>query len=175
MRSVPDMWPVRRRSRPMPVTSSRHTITAVDCGVTAPLGLRSSALHCGIKASGLDLVVLTSDTSATAAGIFTTNLVKAAPVLVSQEHLSRTGGRARAIVVNSGCANACTGDSGIRDAREMAAATAGAIGCALEEVLVASTGVIGVALKMRELTSGIKQAARSLARERGADAARAIM
>jgi glutamate N-acetyltransferase / amino-acid N-acetyltransferase len=160
----------------MSVTSSRHTVTAVDGGVTAPLGFTSAALHCGIKkAPALDFVMLAADAPAAAAGIFTTNLVKAAPVLVDQDHLARTGGRARAIVVNSGCANACTGETGMRDARAMAALTAAALGCAPEEVLVASTGVIGVALKMEAIESGIQKGAAALARGQGAEAARGIM
>lgn len=160
----------------MPVTSSRHTVTVVEGGVTAPLGFTSAALHCGIKkAPALDFVMLAADATASAAGIFTTNLVKAAPVLVDQEHLARTGGRVRAIVVNSGCANACTGENGMRDARDMAALAAAAVGCAPEEILVSSTGVIGVALKMDAITSGIQKGAAALARGQGADAARGIM
>lgn len=155
--------------------SSRQTVTTVEGGVTAPLGFTSAAVHCGIKASALDFVMLAADAPAAAAGIFTTNLVKAAPVLVCQEHLARTGGRARAIVVNSGCANACTGERGMRDARDMAALTAAALGCAPEEVLVASTGVIGVALKMDAIKFGVQKGATALARGEGADAACGIM
>jgi glutamate N-acetyltransferase/amino-acid N-acetyltransferase len=155
--------------------ASPYAITSVEGGVTAPLGFTSAALHCGIKASALDLVILASDQTASAAGLFTTNLVKAAPVLVSQEHLVRTNGRGRAVVVNSGCANACTGDEGMRNARVMASTTAESLECPAEEVLVASTGVIGVGLKMPQLTAGIRKAARMLTRGQGLDAARAIM
>src|SRR5262252_1279223 len=83
-----------------------------------------------------------------AAGVFTTNKVIAAAVSVSKEHLQRSGGVVRAIVVNSGCANSCTGDQGVADAREMTATTANLVGCPSEQVLVASTGVIGVNLPM---------------------------
>ena len=109
--------------------------------------------------------------------VFTTNLAAAAPVLVSREHLAATGGRARAIVVNSGCANACTGDAGLQAARaRWRAETARAVGCAAEEVLVASTGVIGVSLDPRTVTHGIIAAARRAERRTAhADAARAIM
>ena len=152
------------------------TVEPRDGGVTAPLGFRSSAVHCGIKKSGaLDLAVLTAETAASAAALFTTNLAKAAPVLESRRNLQRTGGYMRAIVVNSGCANACTGEQGIRDARAMASATALALGCEPEEVLVASTGVIGVTLPTIEVMHGITTAVATLARDAGADMAQAIM
>jgi glutamate N-acetyltransferase / amino-acid N-acetyltransferase len=94
-------------------------------------------------------------------------------VIVSREHIA--AGRARAVVINAGCANAATGVPGIADAREMAAVTAQAIGCAPTEVIVASTGVIGTRLPMDKVRAGIARAARGLAREAGADAARAIL
>ena len=149
---------------------------AISGGVTAPAGFRASGLHCGIKASGKpDLALLVSDAAATAAGIFTLNLAKAAPLLVCEEHLGKSGGRAVALVTNSGCANACTGPQGMADAREMAQLTASAVGCRVEETLIASTGVIGVNLKMDRLRSGIPQAVAALSDEGGAAAARAIM
>lgn len=153
------------------------TAMAVPGGVTAPEGFRSAALHSGIKASAekLDLAIVAADAAVPAAGMFTVNLAQAAPVLVSKEHLQRTGGRARAVVVNSGCANACTGENGMSDARRMAAETAAALGAAPEEVLVASTGVIGVALPIEKVAGGIRSAAAALARGRGSEAARAIM
>ena len=94
------------------------SLSKAEGGVTAAQGFRSSALHCGIKAKAgaLDLLVLASDARAAVAGIFTTNLVQAAPVTVSKRHLTENGGYARAIVVNSGCANACTGPQGLADA-----------------------------------------------------------
>jgi glutamate N-acetyltransferase/amino-acid N-acetyltransferase len=154
-----------------------YSVEPVQGGVTAPDGFRSASLHSGIKAKtgALDLAVLAADQVATAAGLFTTNLAKAAPVLVSQRHLAKSGGRARAVVVNSGCANACTGEDGIANALRMAAETAQSLGCAPEEVLVASTGVIGVGLKMDRVVPGIRGAAAALARDKGADMARAIM
>ena len=149
----------------------------VTGGITAPLGFTAAALHCGIKAKtgALDLAVIAADRPVAAAGLFTTNLAKAAPVLVSREHLERSGGQARAIVVNSGCANACTGDAGLQDARAMARTTGMELGCAEHEVLVASTGVIGVALPMQKVVPGITAAVRKLGRGAAADAARAIM
>jgi glutamate N-acetyltransferase/amino-acid N-acetyltransferase len=153
------------------------TITPTEGGVTAPAGFRSAALHCGIKAKAdaLDLTVIVADTTASAAGLFTTNLAQAAPVLVSKDHLTRTRGKARAIVVNSGCANACTGDQGMADAVRMAADAAAALRCDASEVLVASTGVIGVHLTMDRVSSGIQGAIAALARGKGSETARAIM
>jgi glutamate N-acetyltransferase/amino-acid N-acetyltransferase len=110
-----------------------------------------------------------------AAGIFTTNQAKAAPVLVSQEHLAWSEGVAQVIVTNSGCANACTGPQGMADAREMAVLTANRIGCAPSHALVASTGVIGVNLNMEALRAGIPRAIDALSRDGQDDAARAIM
>ena len=157
------------------MAGSSYSIAATGGGVTAPEGFTSAARHCGIKASALDLALLAADAPAAAAGIFTQNLVKAAPVLLDQAHLAATGGRVRAIVVNSGCANACTGDQGTADAAEMAALTGAALGCPPEQVMVCSTGVIGVNLKMDALRSGIPAAAKTLARGQGLEAAKAIM
>ena len=163
----------------MPETSTVRdfTVTPVRGGVTAPEGFRSAALHCGIKAAAtaLDLAVIAADATASAAGLFTTNLAQAAPVLVSKRHLQHSLGLARAIVVNSGCANACTGDQGMADAARMASDVAAALSCRPEHVLVASTGVIGVSLKMDKVSSGIRDAASALARGKGSETARAIM
>jgi glutamate N-acetyltransferase/amino-acid N-acetyltransferase len=148
----------------------------IDGGVTAPQGFRASGLHCGIKASGKpDLALVVSDMPASAAGLFTLSLAKASPVLVSQDHLARSDGQARVIVTNSGCANACTGPQGMADAREMAALAAEAAGCSVDQVLVASTGVIGVNLKMEAIRMGVPKAVAALTATGGADAARAIM
>jgi glutamate N-acetyltransferase/amino-acid N-acetyltransferase len=159
------------------VMTRPFTITPVDGGITAPTGFRSAAVHCGIKAKAgaLDLMVLAVDTFASAAAIFTTNLAKAAPVLVSKHHLEVTHGTACAIVVNSGCANACTGDDGLANARRMAQEVAFDLGCEPERVLVASTGVIGVHLKMDRLVPGIHNACSTLAHGNGHEAAVAIM
>jgi len=141
--------------------------------VTAPLGFRAAGVASGIKPDRLDLALVVADGPCVSAGVFTTNLAQAAPVLVSREHL--TGGRTRAIVANAGCANAATGDAGLADAREMAALAAQAVGCPVEQVVVASTGVIGVRLPMAKLRAGIALAAPRLSRDGGPDAARAIM
>ncbi len=150
-------------------------IGPAEGGITAPRGFVAAGVAAGIKRAGLDLALVASDTPASAAGLFTTNQATAAPVLVSREHLETTGGRARAVVVNSGCANACTGPAGMQVARLMCAETARALGCEADDVLVASTGVIGVQLDARTVSAGIIEAAQRLDTGGHADAARAIM
>lgn len=145
----------------------------MSTGVTAPLGFRAAAVASGVKPDRLDLALLVADGPCAAAAVFTTNLAQAAPVVVSREHLA--GGRARAIVVNAGCANAGTGEGGLADARETAEAAARAVGCPAGEVVVASTGVIGVRLPMEKVRAGLAEAGGRLSRQGGADAARAIM
>ncbi len=155
---------------------SRTVTNPVAGGITAPLGFRAAGIACGIKASGKpDLAIIATERAAAAAGIFTTNQAKAAPVLVSTEHLSWSNGLAQVIVTNSGCANACTGPRGVADAREMTVLTANRIGCAPSQVLVASTGVIGVNLRMDAIRAGVPTGVAALSRDGGADAARAIM
>lgn len=151
-------------------------IQAVEGGVTAPLGFHAAGVACGIKANGKpDLALVAAEHVSSAAAIFTTNQAKAAPVLVSIAQLEASGGQARVIVTNSGCANACTGPQGRADATAMVEATAAQIGCAHEHVLVASTGVIGVNLKMDAVIRGIAAAGPQLSREGHAAAAHAIM
>lgn len=143
-------------------------------GVTTPRGFRTAAMASGIKAKNLDLALLVADTPASAAAIFTTNLVKAAPVLVSRRHLDTSGGIARAIVVNSGCANACTGEQGMSVATQTAAEAGRLLGCSADRVLVASTGVIGVALDFEKIRAGLQALVPRLG-DHHHDAARAIM
>jgi glutamate N-acetyltransferase/amino-acid N-acetyltransferase len=152
------------------------TIAVASGGVTTPAGFKAAGISAGIKANGAaDLALIVSNAAATAAAVFTTNRAEAAPIVVSREHLGRSGGLARAIVVNSGCANACTGDAGLLHAREMASETAKVIGCPAEQVLVASTGVIGVGLPIANIRAGLPAALRALAADQGSAAARAIM
>ena len=152
------------------------TVSAISGGVTTPRGFRAAGVSAGIKANGgLDLALLVCDGPAQAAAVFTTNLALAAPVVVSREHLARSGGIARAVIVNSGCANACTGDEGMQAARDMAAETARLVHCPAEQVLVASTGVIGVALPIDRIRGGLPVAFGALGADQGAMAARAIM
>ena len=160
-----------------PLHRADFVLAPTQGGIAAPEGFRTGAVHCGIKAaaSELDLIVLAADAPASAAALFTTNLAQAAPVAISREHIERTRGVATAIVVNSGCANACTGAEGLAHARRMAAETAEAVGCAPQEVLVASTGVIGERLRIDRVVAGIRAAVPAMARGQGSDAARAIM
>ena len=145
-------------------------------GVTAAQGFVAAGVSAGIKANGKpDVALLVSARPAHAAAVFTTNKAVAAPVVVSREHLSRSGGVARAIVVNSGCANACTGEEGLAVARNTAAEAARLLECRVEQVLVASTGVIGVSLPFEKIRSGLAEASRALGADQGAEAARAIM
>ncbi len=125
-------------------------------GVCAPVGFLAAATGCGIKNGQVtrdDIAVVFSESPAHSAATFTTNNVKAAPVRVSAEHLK--AGRNRAVVLNSGNANACTGDQGLADAREMASATASLLDLKAKEVLVCSTGRIGVPLPMDRVKKGI--------------------
>jgi len=146
---------------------------AVLSGIQVP-GFRAAGVHCGLKKAGEpDLALLVSDAPCTAAGVFTTASVVGAPVEVSREHLR--GGRARAVVANAGISNVALGARGLRDARAMARHAAGRLGCRGEDVLVASTGVIGEPLPMAKVRAGIAAAAAALAPRGLSDAARAIL
>lgn len=127
-----------------------------DAFSVAP-GFRTAATACGLKKDGaLDLTVIVSDAPCTAAGVFTTNRVKAAPVLYDQAVLARSAGQMRAVVANAGCANACTGVEGAQNAQRMAELAAGLVGCSADAVLVLSTGVIGRQLDMTKVGAGIQ-------------------
>lgn len=142
-------------------------------GVTAPKGFMAAGVAAKVRKNGRpDLALLYSETPAAAAAAFTQNQVKAAPVLVTKEHLAaRT---AQAVVVNSGIANACTGEQGLLDARQMARVAGEALAVAPQQVVVASTGVIGEYLPMEKIEAGIRKAAQELSRD-GAAAAEAIL
>ena len=140
--------------------------------ITSVPGFLAGAIHAGIKSENeLDLAILYSKTPCNAVGVFTTNRIKSAPVILSQRHLLQR--RAQAIVVNSGCANACLGEQGIADASEMARLTARKLAIGTEDILVASTGIIGIPLLMDCVKNGIEQI--KLRQEGGHDLARAIM
>ena len=146
--------------------------------VTEVPGFTAAGVTCGIKPSGkpdLALVSTADGAAVSAAGVFTSNKMTAAPVLVCREHLDATGGKAAAVVLNSGNANAATGAQGMADARRMCAETAAALGVAPAEVLVCSTGLIGYALPMDTVSAGINAAAQALAADGGPQAAEAIM
>ena len=141
--------------------------------VTSPEGFCAGATYAGIKRNkdSLDLGILFSEAPCVAAGLFTTNRIKAAPVTLSQERLRK--GEAVAVVVNSGCANACTGEQGLADATEMANLVAKNTGLLPEDVLVASTGVIGQRLPIKQIGAAIDRI--TLSREGGHELAKAMM
>ncbi len=142
--------------------------------VTAARGFRADGIAAGIKPSGKkDLALIVSDAPATVAAVFTRNQVKAAPVRLDMQHVRC--GRARAIVANSGNANACTGALGMIHARAMATGVARRLGCPTEQVLVCSTGRIGVTLPIVKIEAGIKKLLRSVSRAGAHNAALAIL
>ena len=144
--------------------------------VTAPAGFRAGALACGLKASGkLDLALLLADASCPSAALFTRNRVAAAPVILGRETLPGGAGRLRAVLVNAGNANACTGARGMADARTMQAGAAAVAGCAPSEVLVLSTGVIGQALDMAKVEAGLAGLPAAIGPTGGRDLALAMM
>jgi len=155
-----------------PTPNTQHP-APIPGAVTSPKGFLAAGVRCGIKEQGPDLALIYSQQPAACAALFTTNAVKAAPVLLSMEHAR--SGTAQAIVVNSGNANACTGRRGLDDAARMAALTADALGIPPSDVLVCSTGVIGHFLPMDKIGRGIAEAAARLSPDGGPDAARAIM
>ncbi|AUS97846.1 bifunctional ornithine acetyltransferase/N-acetylglutamate synthase [Clostridium thermosuccinogenes] len=149
-------------------------LNIIEGGVTAPKGFLAAGVACGLKKDGKkDLAIVYSEDPAAAAGVFTTNIVKGHSLQVTMEHIKN--GYAQAIVINSGNANACVGEQGMKDAREMAELTAQLLDCPPEDVLVGSTGVIGSRLNMPLIRSGIRTAVASLSAEGGRDAQEAIM
>jgi glutamate N-acetyltransferase / amino-acid N-acetyltransferase len=146
--------------------------------VTAAPGFVGAGIACGIKASGdpdLSLVATEDGRPVTAAAVFTQNKSTAAPVVTTRAHLAATGGRAAAVVLNSGNANAATGAAGRDAAERMCAAAADALGCAPDEVLVCSTGLIGIPLEVEKIEAAAPRLAAGRSVEGGADAARAIL
>lgn len=143
-------------------------------GVTYPQGFTAAGVRAGIKKNGnLDVALIYTEKQAAVAGVFTKNLVAAAPV-----HLSKIvvgTGTAHAIVANAGCANACTGEQGIRDAEQMAHIAAQELNCRADDVIVASTGLIGSNLPMDKMKAGIQAAAKELSREGSVNAGNAII
>jgi glutamate N-acetyltransferase/amino-acid N-acetyltransferase len=156
------------------VTRQADAPVHVPGGVTAPKGFRAAAVSAGIKKREQpDLVLLVSDSDASVAGVMTTNRIKAAPLVLDQPRIKR--GRGRAVVINSGCANACTGDHGLEDAKEMVSETARVLAIDERDVFVASTGVIGSRLPMDRVKGGIQRAAMQLSASGGPQAASAIL
>ncbi|MBD3183470.1 bifunctional glutamate N-acetyltransferase/amino-acid acetyltransferase ArgJ [Candidatus Poribacteria bacterium] len=148
-----------------------------DGGITAVPGIRAAGVECGIKTpyykEKRDLALIVCDKPSPTAGTFTTNKAKAAPVIISQEHIKN--GKAQAIVANSGNPNACTGEQGLKDAIRMAQLTAELLNISPELVLIGSTGRIGVPMPMEKVEAGIKKAFNKLSYDGGNQAAHAIM
>ncbi len=153
---------------------SSDRVRVVRGGITAPQGFQAAGVHCGIKKKkAKDLALVVSDQEGPIAGVFTTNQIVAAPVVINRLHLRH--GIGRAIIVNSGNANACTGHEGLAAAEEMAALVAARLGIAREKVFVGSTGVIGQPLPIARIRTGIPLLMRRLRRGGGTEAAQAIM
>lgn len=151
-------------------------LTKIKGGVGAAKGFLLSAISCGIKnpaSTRLDLALVFSESKCVSAGAFTTNKVKAAPVRVSQSHLRK--GSLRAVIVNSGNANACTGLRGIEDATSMCEEAAKSLGLKRTEIGVCSTGVIGLPMPMARVTPKIPKLVEGLATKKGNDFAKAII
>ena len=133
-----------------------------DGSVTSPSGFKAAAVKCGLKRSGeLDLALIYSEADCSAAGVFTRNRVVAAPVIVDKDTLADSSDRVRAIVANAGNANACTGARGLAAARMSQTLAAKALDCLSDQVLVLSTGVIGVPLDIEKMAVGIARLQRS--------------
>jgi len=142
----------------------------VSGGVTAAKGFRANAVRAGIKKAGLDLALILSEPVSRCAAVATTNRFCAAPVALNREHLAK-GRQVRAVIVNSGNANACTGQRGLADARKTAELIAEQLGCKSVEVLVASTGVIGVHIPMDKVDAGIRDVCGLIAESSSSDRA----
>ena len=153
-----------------------HPWHPIKGGVTAPQGFLAAGITAGLKASGKpDLSLLLAPPGAVCAGTFTTSVVRAACVDLCAERLATSGGRARAVLTNSGQANACTGERGLIDSLGASGALAQRLGLAAEEVLICSTGVIGVPIPMDILLAGLDPLVAALSSEGGDGAARAIL
>lgn len=143
-------------------------------GVTAPLGFTAAGIYCGIRKVKKDIAMIVSELPATVAGVFTLNKTQAAPVLVDKIQLGRSS-ICSAIVVNSGNANACTGERGLNDAWEMVKSTARVLNVPEKQIMVSSTGVIGQYMPMEKILPAIGELAKTLSRTGSKDAAEAIM
>jgi len=153
-----------------------HPWHPIEGGVTAPQGFLAAGITAGLKASGKpDLSLVLAPPGAVCAGTFTTSVVRAACIDLCAERLAASGGRARAVLTNSGQANACTGERGLIDSLGATGAVAERLGLAAEEVLICSTGVIGVPIPMEILLAGLDPLVAALSPEGGDAAARAIL
>jgi glutamate N-acetyltransferase/amino-acid N-acetyltransferase len=146
----------------------------LEGGITAVPGILAAGITAGIKPSGKkDLALIYSSSPARAAAVFTTNQVKGAPVLVSRDHVK--GGQAQAIVASAGCANVCTGEQGVRDAREMTKVVGEHLRIPAQRVLIAATGVIGQPMPMDKVRPALPKLVKALSPQGSRSAAEAIM
>lgn len=153
-----------------------HPWFSCSGGVTAPHGFKAAGITAGLKASGRpDLALLLAPLGAVCAGTFTATVVRAACVDLCAERLKASGGRARAVLINSGQANACTGERGLADSLLATGALAERLGLPPEEILICSTGVIGVPIPMPTLLAGLQPLVAALSQEGGGEAAQAIL
>lgn len=128
--------------------------------ITTPKGFKASGVHCGLKKSKKDLALIYSEVKCNAAGVYTNNIVKGAPIYVTKEHLK--DGTAQAIIINSGNANTCNGEIGIQDAKAMAYFASFDLHLKPEDILVASTGIIGVPLNLKLIINSCSKLALGL-------------
>lgn len=145
----------------------------ISGGITSVKGIKASGIHCGIKKAGRDLALIVSEPPAVAAGVFTTNRVKAAPVLLSQELIK--SGKAKGIIANSGNANACTGKEGYKASKETISSLAKVLKTPQRNILIASTGEIGKPLPLHKVKEGIPVLVKGLSENGGKNAAKAIL
>ncbi|HEY3876845.1 MAG TPA: bifunctional glutamate N-acetyltransferase/amino-acid acetyltransferase ArgJ [Candidatus Kapabacteria bacterium] len=149
--------------------------TLIEGGITAPKGFNAAGIYCGIRKVKKDIALIVSEVPATTAAVFTLNKVVAAPLVVDKELFASGNGTTRAVIINSGNANACTGEQGMLDAWRMVRETASALSIEENEVLVSSTGVIGQYLPMENIVNGIRELPSKLSPNGSSDAAEAIM
>lgn len=149
-------------------------LVEINGGVTAPIGFKAAGVHGGLKMNKKDVCVIYSENPAIAAGVFTTNKVAAAPVIIDKEQLAK-GNKISAIICNSGIANACTGEQGFKNGWETIRIAAEHLNISTDSILISSTGVIGKNLYMDRLAKGISIAAKNLSKENHTAAAEAIM
>lgn len=145
----------------------------IQGGVSAPQGFFASGVHCGLKKVKKDLALIYSNTICNAAGVYTTNLVKGEPLYVTAKHLEN--GKAQAVIINSGNANTCTGEEGKQKALQMAGFTAEAVNVDPEDVIVASTGVIGISLPIERIQAGMPKLTKQMSKQGHKDAREAIL
>jgi glutamate N-acetyltransferase/amino-acid N-acetyltransferase len=144
-------------------------------GITYPLGIKAAGVNCGIRLNKKDLALIYSDQLADAAAMYTTNKFKAAPLVVTEKNLSLSGGKLKAVLINSGIANACTGEKGLKDAWETVSYVSEGLNIKKEYVAVFSTGKIGEFLPLNKIKAGVEKAISALDYAGGEEAAEAIL